>query len=92
MSPTEPKHSGMNKYSPLLIIPPEIPVEGWILLSQQVADLMCISTPTLRGWLSRQQFPKSDGALNGKTPYWKVASLLIYLQNAPGGRVPYTVE
>jgi len=91
MDDTKPELDDMITVEPLIFIPRPFSVFNWTLTSTQVADLLEISEATLRGWISRGQFPPRDGQLNGKTPYWKLGTIAEYLRNAPGGRLPYQV-
>ena len=76
---------------PLSILPRELPIARVAIGAPQVAQLLDVSEATMRGWISRKQFPPRDGEVNGKAPYWKLTTVLEYLRNAPGGRLPYTV-
>lgn len=57
----------------------------------QVCELLDVSPGTWRGWVSRGQAPKKDGDLDDRTPYWKLGTIVKYVQDAPGGRLGYPV-
>lgn len=63
-----------------------------VFTSPQVCELLEIPAGTLRGWVSKGQFPPKDGEINGKTPIWHLKTVFEYVRNAPGGRLPYQVQ
>ena len=76
---------------PISILPKNMPIRRVALLAPAVAMTLDVSEATLRGWISRKQFPPKDGEFNGKAPYWLLTTIMEYLRNAPGGRLPYQV-
>lgn len=80
------------EFSPILVIPQAFNTKLWVLTGPQIADLLNVTPPTFRGWVSRKLFPPSDGMVNGKTPYWYLTTVIEYVRNAPGGRLGYPVE
>ena len=91
MEDMTPQDSDTTTFVPLSIIPKEIPIRRVAFGTTSVASLLDISEATLRGWISRGQFPPRDYELNAKTPIWLLSTVLEYLRNAPGGRLPYQV-
>jgi predicted DNA-binding transcriptional regulator AlpA len=91
MVDTEPSQGDPETIQPVILIPKQYRVENWVLPASQVAETLDISEATLRGWISRGQFPTRDGETNGKSPYWKMTTVLEYLRFAPGGRLGYQV-
>lgn len=92
MPATEPSPQDTIPIELLLVLPKDFSPTLLVLTTLQVASLLNTSDATLRGWISRGQFPPKDGELNGKTPYWKLTTLLDYVRHAPGGRLPYQVQ
>lgn len=91
MANTELDQDPMIKSGLLTILPKDTPPYSLVFTTGQLALLLDVSDATIRGWLSRKQFPQRDGEINGKTPYWRVTTILEYVRNAPGGRLGYPV-
>lgn len=75
----------------VVIIPQSLPTKYWAVTTPQITSILGLSQATLRGWISRKQFPQPDGHVNGKAPFWYVSTVLEYVKNAPGGHLGYPV-
>jgi hypothetical protein len=76
---------------PVMVFPRDVNITNIVFTTSQVADILDISEATLRGWISRKQFPHRDTEINAKSPLWRIQTITEYLRNAPGGRLPYQV-
>jgi hypothetical protein len=76
---------------PIWILPKEMDPVHICLTISKIADLLQVSGSTLRGWISRKQFPPCDGRVDDRTSYWRLPTVIEYVRNAPGGRLGYPV-
>jgi len=64
---------------------PTDPLSGDWLTTQQTANLLGITTGTLRGYISRGRFPEAD-AYVGNTRLWKRSTVEEWTRNRPRKR------
>lgn len=81
-----------DNWEPTWILPKELDPVIICLTIPKVADLLQVSASTLRGWISRKQFPACDGRVDDRTSYWRLTTVIEYVRNAPGGRLGYPVS
>jgi len=77
---------------PIWVVPKDLDIEIICLTIPKIADLLGISPSTLRGWISRKQFPPCDGRIDDRTSYWRLTTVGKYLTDAPGIRLGYPVQ